>query len=232
MLPLRVGFGVDNETFGPELGLGAELAEEDSERDVVIVKVAFGGLAIEHFLPGTGLYTAMVRETNAVRERLNATHEFCGLAWMQGESDSVTTELAGAYESQFRSMVAALRRDLRAPTMPVVAGLVCETLTTIWPNFEHTAIVRRALSAVADATVETNDLNLTEDNVHFDGPGLMLLGRRYARALTRLERNREASRAYHSEVAGGAVRDREVNNRLLIREVQGGGGSREPVGID
>jgi len=174
---------------GPELGFLHELGR--CAENIVIVKVAMSGQPIKSFLPYSDgcLYRDMVDEVARVRARLSRTHELAGLIWMQGESDAqMATEVTLQYESSFGKLMDHLRRDLGAPSMRVVSGLISQRAygetegTLAWPRADF---VRTVLRLVSDEVVETNDLDFVNDNVHYDNPSQWTLGRRFANALKR-----------------------------------------------
>ena len=53
-LPLDLGFGLLKNTCGPELGFG-EMVE-----NITIIKIAYSGLGIVHFLPGSQIYKTLL----------------------------------------------------------------------------------------------------------------------------------------------------------------------------
>lgn len=180
--PLRVGFGVDENFFGSELGFGESFRLLRPSQDLVIIKSAIGGVPITYFMPSGAIYNTTLHHTNAMLTSLQETgvnYRVAGLLWMQGESDAFDANLSKAYETNFRTLVDSLRRDLHVPNLPVVAGLISQRYTFL----PYADTVRTALTRVANGTVETSNYSFMWDGVHFDGPSLLQLGRHFAEHL-------------------------------------------------
>jgi hypothetical protein len=96
---------------------------------------------------------------------------------MQGESDS---SASSSYARHLEILIAELRKDIGAPSLPAVIGRVA-------PNeSEGRECVRRAQMEVAEADplavwVDTDDL-VRFDGTHFDAQSTLTLGHRMAEA--------------------------------------------------
>ena len=180
--PLRHGAGYQHRGFGPEMGFAAEWIARTG-RPLAIVKVAQNATWLErqwHPSRPDALFRMLVDRARLAM----ASHQvrLAGLLWMQGEADALTPEAAGAYDANFTALVDRLRLELGAPDLPVMAGL---------PNpdpaeFPHLDQVRTALRDCPRAhvhVVDTEGLTRKPDRLHYDGPALDELGRRFARTM-------------------------------------------------
>ena len=115
-----VGQGEAGGYFGPELGLAQKLNEMYPDEEFFIIKYAWGGTNLyEQWLSPSSdgktgkLYRAFVAFVEASMEYLvekNYDVSIEGMCWMQGESDSFSTEDAGAYGEHLSNFIADLRK--------------------------------------------------------------------------------------------------------------------------
>ncbi|MDP6337139.1 MAG: sialate O-acetylesterase, partial [Verrucomicrobiota bacterium] len=147
--PLSIGFAVyeGDHHFGPELGIGRVLGDS-IEAPVLLIKTAWGGKSLQvDFRPpsregATGpFYERMLKE---YREGLaDARRKFPGLEglepelagffWFQGWNDMVdsgtypTRGQPGSYDAYSKNLahfIRDVRRDLKAPKLPFVIGVM------------------------------------------------------------------------------------------------------------
>jgi hypothetical protein len=174
--------------FGPEIRLGRLLADSRTSR-VAIVKFAFSATSLaQHWNASSGpLYpqlVAKVEQAMGALASLGVTPELSGFFWMQGEWDSRDVMQAAAYEANLTAFMAALRRDLGAPDLPFVIGRVSSRIASNG-SYPGLAAVRQAQENVAAgdpraALVDTDDLSMAADSLHFDALGELFLGKRFA----------------------------------------------------
>jgi alpha-galactosidase len=134
----------NGKTFGPEIGFGQVLGTFHDEA-VLLIKTAQGNrsLAFDFRPPSSGrndpknefesaeykLTIQGVRETLAKIDKVvpgykGQGYEIAGFAWWQGHKDSFAEKDIAEYEKNLVNLINDLRKDLNAPTMPVViAGL-------------------------------------------------------------------------------------------------------------
>jgi hypothetical protein len=156
------------------------------------------------------MYDRLIREAHKVRDEIAAgggRAVFCAAFWVQGEQDTKTDNrgdkpgakslppppqplAASSYESNLRCLIAALRRDLRAPDM---AFFIATTPVGAPPDFvlegsQHagTPQVVAAQKEVARSTphaalVPTEGFARASDRLHFSEEG----GRALAAAMVR-----------------------------------------------
>lgn len=175
-------------------GLGrsfaSRLRQANSGRQIGLVPAAFGGSALDEWMPGTTHYTNCVERTRAAlaRGRLR------GILWHQGEADSATEPLARSYRDRFARFIRALRADLGVAEVPVIVG-------QLGPFFRRaeSAIVNEQLASIPLTVpnagfVSSNGLVHKGDEVHFDAASLREFGRRYAHAYLALDASWESVR--------------------------------------
>lgn len=161
---------------------------------VGLVPCAWGGAGIDGLKKGSKIYeNALLRAAEA--EKVGVIR---GVLWHQGESDTVSDALAGAYAGKLDRLVADLRADLRRPDLPFVAGELARFYGT---GKGHSApervarigIVRRATlelpTRVAHTAVVTSEglSSVDANQVHFNRASYVELGRRYAAAFAAAE---------------------------------------------
>ena len=137
--PLTVGFAVygGRHHFGPELQFGHVVGDHLTEQ-VLLVKTAWGGKSLyKDFRPPSSggqvgpYYTRMIAE---VREALASLkkdfpayadqgYELAGFVWYHGWNDGVEPKTAvPEYEQNLVNLIQDVRKDLKAPSLPVVIG--------------------------------------------------------------------------------------------------------------
>lgn len=152
---------------------GKVIAESHPDAVIGLVPCAFGGTSMAQWSPQKtdGLYADAIRRAKiALKDGTLA-----GILWHQGEADSKKTD---TYAASAARLFAAFRKDLDAPKVPIVVGLLGEfhagkdpingvlsSLPTTIPNL-----------AVADSA----GLAHKGDKVHFDAAALREFGKRYA----------------------------------------------------
>ncbi len=181
--------------FGPEVLFGRVIGDA-TERPVALIKHSVGGTDLARFWHpgdsaedldmGTG-YRVWLDTVTAGLEALEQRGEvvrIAGMIWMQGESDALDLDDAAVYEENLTHLVARVRQDTGVADLPFVAGLI----DCVPCGLSGREIVREAQQAVADAdpkvqVIETEDLQLWTDEIHYNGPGMRTLGERFAQAL-------------------------------------------------
>lgn len=186
-------FGSFVNGFGPEIKLGRVLADHYST-DVAVLKFAINAtsLAID-WDPGTAdsLYEQMldiVDEALAALASAGHTGTLAGCFWMQGEWDALYGSYAAAYQSNLTAFIADLRAAWGKPGLPFIIGRLNTHIRECpYFSFPYLDTVRAAQQAVASsvprtALVDTDDLPLYTDLLHFAAAGQLKLGGRFAEA--------------------------------------------------
>lgn len=169
-------------THGAECAYG--LAVKAAGRDVAILKVARGGSAIAHWLPGSGYpnNAVLVREIQEFRVALRA--RFPGrfvswhFIWDQGETEATAASDAGA-----RSWADHFSRIVASVAAACSCSLATHVVRTDIALAGGTALQIRALRAQQESAsrsiVDTDNLP-TSDGIHRTGAAQNVVGERIA----------------------------------------------------
>ena len=205
----RERWGINEFTFGPEIGFALALSGAWPGRRIGIVKQAVGGTGIMAWAPQwnaadadiTGdarkgpLYEELL---SRVRQALNrGDARLRGFLWLQGAKDMRDQRAADRYAENLESLISALRRDLDAPDLPVLvgtyrSGALPDSLDGISPSDVPTSEGRPGMWEVLaaqdkiaeqvtrSATVYLRDLPRHPGNIHANTAGMLQAGRAYA----------------------------------------------------
>ena len=180
----------------PTAGIGLAMSfartvlDANPDTDIGLVPRAVGSTPLERWMPGADLYEgAMAAAREAARDGT-----IKAVLWHQGEHDSKSEADASSYVQRFSGMVATLREQLDAPSMPVIVGELGGYLSER-PDFPHYRIVNAELRKVPDAVpgsafVNAEGLTDKGDSLHYDARSLRIFGERYAAAYLRLNGGR------------------------------------------
>lgn len=176
--------------FGPEIAFSHQLSKFYPSHTIGIIKTAAGGTKLHtQWLPGKVMYRHFITNMdNAMRdlEKSQTPYEIAGMLWMQGESDSETTEMANAYEANLKTMIADVRKQTEKKKLPFVMGRISSSLLKETPwAFDHAKIVQKAQETVAAQDmhtfiINTDNLSTLKDNTHFDTKAQLKLGTQMA----------------------------------------------------
>lgn len=174
--PERIGTGL-GKTFG------AIVADARPSASIGLVPAAFGGSALDEWMPGSPLYV------NAVtRVKVALQHgQLAGILWHQGENDRAS-DRAATYAGRFKMFIAQLRADLGAADVPVIVG----EIGRFCPNEGPVNAAIRQLPGLVPhcALVSTEGLAGRPEEpevLHFETAAFRELGRRYAKAWLELK---------------------------------------------
>ena len=197
--PARDPIHFDKRVAGVGLGLtfGKVMATENPQTRIGLVPCAIGGSSIKLWVRGgfhrgtkTHPYDDTIRRASlAMRDGT-----LRGILWHQGESDAGKMPTP-EYRQRFQRLIADLRRDLRAPNVPFVAGELGR-----WR--EDTAELNATLSNEAKKAgvgfVSSEGLsNKKGDAAHFDARSLREFGRRFAKVMAATRRESDRSELQH-----------------------------------
>jgi len=191
----------DTPRLGPELTLAQQLGPAFPDRQIILAKHAIGGTSLLDWAPdwdstraaitGNQWTGPMYEHAMAMADSIAAREpvEFAGVFWMQGERDARIAEAGVEYNDNLRTLIEALRRDLDRPELPFIMGRV-NAPADRYPALEavREAQVRAAESIPGVQLVNTDDLSMHNDNLHYDTEGVMEMGRRFAAAYLALDR--------------------------------------------
>jgi len=177
--------------FGPEITLARHLNHAKPGHWAVIKVAYFGTNLAADWAPsaqsGNLLYSKLLEHIRTGLAGLRAagqTPRLAGLFWMQGETDAASPTHAASYRANLTSFIAAVRRNIAAPDLPMVLGRIGPPPGAPYP---YQAQVRRAQEDVTDALarvtwVDPDDLPRDHDHIHLLAPGVIVLGQRMALA--------------------------------------------------
>ena len=187
---------LDEDTFGPEIGISEALCEAYPGAEFFIVKCAFGGVTLDRdFLspsggagydpratagengssaPG-GCYNELVgilSESIRILENEGRDPKIRAFFWMQGESDANDEEATARYEKNY----GAFLQDLKSRFAPYVSGCVFVDagISTVWERYERVnAIKRKFAEEHGDCVfIDTIAAGLTTVNEPFGAPDI------------------------------------------------------------
>jgi len=159
---LTVGYGVNADKIGPELGFGRVIGDAHDE-PVLLIKLAWGGKSLgKDFRPPSAggevgpYYKEVVQRTKAVLADLKKQfpefgdrgYELAGFGWHQGWNDRVNQAFVDEYEKNMAHFIRDVRKDLGAKDLPFV---IAETGMT-GPEEKHprALALMKAQAAVAE----------------------------------------------------------------------------------
>lgn len=187
--------------FGPEISLGLTITNTLNE-PVAIVKYSRNGANLaEQWAPGKDpdgnpkdtLYPRMKERVDRAIADLSDrgyTVQIAGFFWMQGETDASIENMARNYEVNLTHFIQTIREDFKASNLPFIYGMVHFGNDHKKPNGTvnccgdtvRTAQLRVHQTIPHTSAVETQNLSLHEDLLHFDSNGIINLGNLLATA--------------------------------------------------
>ena len=177
------------------VGIGREFAKQivKAEKDIVIglIPCAAGGSPISSWEQGG--YHSQTKShpyDNTIRRAKAAMNSgvLKGILWHQGESDS-KPKLADVYQKKLHELIARLRKELKAESVPFIAGQMGQFKERPWSEDKkrvdqaHRDLPQRVKLT---AFVKSDGLSHKGDQVHFNSKSYRELGRRYAAAYLKL----------------------------------------------
>ncbi len=180
-------------TFGPEIGFARSMLNADPDHKLALIKGSKGGTSLRaDWKPGVKgdpksqgpRYRDFIETIRMATKQLSDRGDqftIRGLLWHQGESDSKSsTEL---YQRRLEELIVRIREDVGVPDLPVVVG-------EVFDNGKRDN-VRAAIQAVAAASstvglVSSEGTTTWDPGTHFDARSQLLLGERYAVAMSEL----------------------------------------------
>lgn len=184
-----------DDNFGPELSFAKSLADETPGNKYIFIKWAVGGTSQAEWSPAWRLQdmenqnrakklgSLYNKSLNFIRQTIGDRDvAITGFIWMQGEADTKDEAVAGNYAKNMEHLIAAFRRDLKAPEMKIIMGLV----NPVAEKYAYVDIVQSQMKLLAVKSplvgvVSAEGLSKLEDKVHYDEAGLVGLGERFAK---------------------------------------------------
>lgn len=189
-----------NRLSSDRFGLGIPFAKEyikmNPNVEIGLLPLGWGGAGIDMLKKGTPVYDDFISKIKSVMQNKNVVVK--GVLWHQGESDTVTEELAKSYESKLHKLILDIRQDVEIDNLPFVAGNLAEFYGT-GPDHnkpERVVLINIVKQALRDLPSRVNNCGFVESTgcssidkhmVHFDRESYITLGTRYAKAIMMLK---------------------------------------------
>lgn len=138
-----------------------------------IISNAKGGSSILEWAPGTRFFKEAVKRAKAASK----TSTLKGILWHQGEANWNNNK----YNELLTEFITALRKELNAPGLPVVAGQINNN-----PKFNKNIL--KVTKILPNSAVASTEGLKAMDRWHFDNKSMKILGRRYAEAMKKLQK--------------------------------------------
>ncbi len=143
--------------------------------DIRLILVAMGSQNLNQWTNGSGVRGDMYARMQAILGEAGVT-SVDALMWHQGEADQTTPE---TYKARWALFLGNMETDgYINPATPIVMGTLASRFTTMNPVLSTMGDARTAIAFLSDLP--------TTDTTHFSGQSLVMAGRRYAGAISRL----------------------------------------------
>ena len=193
----------DKSAAGVGLGrtFGIEMSKANPDAKIGLIPCAVGGSSIDAWKPGGYHQQTKSYPWDDMEKRLKIAlkeGELKGILWHQGESDS-NLEKCYEYEEKLKDLIARLRTLAQNPDVPFVAGeigkfKIKENQNRFKPLKPAPALVvvnatKKVVKEDGNAAfVNSKKLNHRGDNTHFNSASYRELGKRYAKAMLKLQK--------------------------------------------
>ena len=194
---LRTGFNNNfgvGDGFGAEVGFGHALeaaranGQLDNSEEIYLVKYAIGATSLDQDWNVSGNnnrydeFNDWVGDALANLAAADIGYTVEGMLWMQGENDSINPGPASRYQQNLDNLIGDVRSRY-GQELDFVIGRLHDELPSGF--YTETDTVRAAQVNVANSNsknewINTDDLPISSDSVHFDSSGHLALGERFA----------------------------------------------------
>lgn len=164
--------GLNMQKLNPGYSFSKAMLKEDSKISIGLVVNAKGGSSIKQWSRDAKFYQEALRRMKVAMKK----GELKGVLWHQGETDHEDPE----YLAKLKELVENLRKDLKSPKLPFVAGQVNNAeevnrqIAMLSSELPHTGVVKsKGLTAM--------------DRWHFDAKSMKILGGRYAAEMLKIQ---------------------------------------------
>ena len=171
---IRKGEGMQK--LGPGYSFARIMLKANPDIKIGLVVNARGGSKIEEWQRDAKYYKDLLQRAQQAQK----TGKLKGVLWHQGESNSNNPD---EYLDQLKALIANLRKDLGEDGLPFVAGQVNNT-----PPLKINDVIAKLPKAVPNTAVVSSEGLKCYDRWHFDTDSQLELGKRYAQAMTKLQR--------------------------------------------
>lgn len=202
-VPARDPIHFDKSVAGVGLGrtFGIEMAKANPDAVIGLIPCAVGGSPIDTWKPGSYFEQTKTYPWDDMEKRLRAAMKYGtvkGILWHQGESDS-NPEKCNSYKEKLKDLILQVRTLTGDPNLPFVAGEIGRfklgSNQKQFPKLKPSPakVVMQSTKAVIKsdtnaAFVKSNGLNHRGDNTHFNSESYRIFGKRYAKAVQKLQK--------------------------------------------
>ena len=176
---------------GPGRSFGKVMADSDPSVTVGLIPCAVGGSGIDAWQEG-----AIFTQTNSrpYDDALTRTRRAMkdgtlkGMLWHQGENDS-NKDLAKNYQEKLVELFKRVRKEFDDPEFLIVIGQLGQFESNPWTEYKTNVDAAHKTIAENDpftTFVSSDGLACGSDNIHFDSASMREFGRRYAKALQKM----------------------------------------------
>ena len=159
--------------LGPGYSFARTMLEKDKDISIGLIVNAGGETAIDEWLGKSKLYwSARKRAKEAMKHGT-----LKGILWHQGEGDA---DKADGYLDKLKSIIGNFRADLNSPSVPFIAGQIAK-------DGSINAQIAQLPDAIHLTSFVSSDGLTTTDGTHFDTKSQILLGERYAEAMSTIQ---------------------------------------------
>ncbi len=169
---------------GPAISFANEMLKDEKDITIGLIPCAWGGSPIRVWSPGAAYFNAHPYD-DAIRRTKIAMQKgvLKGIIWHQGEADNDSLR-SKKYLRELVLLVQRFRKDLSNDQLPFVAGeigyfnkrhFINPVINQLPRELSHTSVVS------AEGLVDKGD------HLHFDTQSAREMGKRYARAMKRLQ---------------------------------------------
>lgn len=202
-VPAQDPIHFDKKIAGVGLGrtFGIEMAKVNPNVKIGLIPCAVGGTPIDSWKPGAYDEATKTHPFDDMEIRLKKALEdgtLKGILWHQGEGDS-NPKKCNDYGEKLETLIMQVRSLGENKNAPFVAGEIgrfkIKSNKNNYPDL-HPApavVVKNATKRVVKkdgnaAFVNSNGLNHKGDNTHFDAKSYRIFGKRYAKAMQKLQK--------------------------------------------
>jgi hypothetical protein len=178
------------EMFGPEIGFAFEMAKKWPKVQIGLVKLGSSGTDMTYWAgkdddpkeknasPNGSLYVTWIQMFKKAQKSAPDA-QLKGVLWMQGESDAQNQKLSEKYESNLKKLIEGVREESKNKNLPFLIGKIQAKefafLKTVWKAEEDTA--KKIPNVIL---VNTDEVELKPDKLHFTCKGQLQLGKLFA----------------------------------------------------
>lgn len=202
-VPAQDPIHFDKKVAGVGLGrtFGIEMASANPDALIGLIPCAVGGSPIDSWKPGGFHKQTKTHPWNDMEKRLKIAlkdGELKGILWHQGESDS-NPKLCNSYKEKLADLIERVRIAGESPEAPFVAGefgkFKMERSEKQYPELQPSPakVVMKATKQVVRkdrnaAFVKSKGFDHKGDNAHFNSEAYRIFGKRYAKAMLKLQK--------------------------------------------